>query len=129
MHAVDGTAGFGYRRWQLVTPGYYQPAANDLPVGEGVLLPGPADELQTFQRVYLTVGHAIHSTTSLPLHLTQHVGEDWTPARALAMMADTTLSRIGIPGWELLSPAQQAMTVEYLQEWITEHDAMTDAES
>lgn len=126
VHAVDGTAGFAYRRWQRVSPGEYQPTPDDLPMGEGTLLPGPADELHCVQRLHLAIGHAIYSSVPLPILLQQHVGEDWTPARALAVMADTTLSRIGIPGWELFSPAQLAQTGEYLQEWISAHAEETD---
>lgn len=121
VHAVDGTVGFGYRRWQCVTPGYYQPAADDLPTGDGVLLPGPVDELQEFQRVYLAIRQAIYSSAPLDVHLSQHLGEDWTPSRAAAVMTDATLCRIGIPGWEVLTPAQHACTLEWVQEAMAEH--------
>lgn len=122
VHAVDGAAGFGYRRWRQVTPGYYQPAPDDLPTGEGILLPGPAEELHSFKCVYSLIRQCTSSSEPLVPQLHQHLGKDWTPARAVAVMADATLSRIGIPGWELLSPEQHALMVEWLQAWVTGPD-------
>lgn len=103
-----------------MTPGYYQLASDDLPAGEGVLLPGPGEEVQCFQRVYLAIRQSLSAAEPLLVHLHQHVGEEWTPARTMAMMADATLSHIGIPGWELLSPAQHAYTLEWLRESVAE---------
>ena len=117
---VDGTDGFGYRRFHLVAPGEYAAAPDDLPHGEGVLLPGPVEELHCVQRLCVMIWQHLDTPEPLVVQLHQHLGEDWSPARAVAVIQDTTLSRIGIPGWALLSPAQQEMTVDSLQEWRTD---------
>lgn len=122
VNPVDGTDGFGYRRFQCVAPGEYVTAPDDLPHGDGVLLPGPVDELHDVQRLCLMIWQYPNDSDPLVVQLHQRLGEDWSPTRAVAVIQDTTLSHIGIPGWALLSPAKQEMTVELLQEWLTEHD-------
>lgn len=118
VNPVDGMDGFGYRRFQLVAPGHYVPAPEDLPHGEGVLLPGPANELRRYQRFIAWINTCCHPTEPLIAAVQRHLGDDWTPSRALVMLEDPTLTRIGVDGWELLTPGLHGILLDAFRGWV-----------